>query len=104
MSRAGFRNASLYKGAGVEFVGGATIISSGRQPDLRSAYASSLAFVTRRSLRQLDSKIVWHFDLIGLEGIDRFHKPGSRVALERACNGRHVTRRKLRREMELRSR
>ena len=36
MSRAGFRNASLYKGAGVEFVGGATIISSGRQPDLRS--------------------------------------------------------------------
>jgi hypothetical protein len=69
MTRAGFRNASLYKGAGVEFVGGATIISSGRQPDLRSGVRTRprVAFVARRSVRQLDLKIVPHCDQIGLE-------------------------------------
>jgi hypothetical protein len=67
MSRAGFRNASLYKGAGVEFVGGALSVRPAGSRTFGVRTRPRVAFVARRSLRQLDLKIVRHCDQIGLE-------------------------------------
>ena len=51
----------------------------------RVAFGAARCGTTSRYL-----EVVGHFDQIGLEGINRFHKPGSCVAFKCPCSGRRV--------------